>query len=308
MDLYFAGGGSKPGQEEIKRLECNQLLSYGINKSEALKWIEYKRETHTKAKLFIDSGAHSISTGVIQVDEKPYMDEYIKFINDTGDVCDIYAELDVIHDNEDGSVVEDSADRSWENYLYMIKGVKLEYRDKVIPIFHYNEEFSALDRMLEYKHPDTGKHIPYIGLAPRFGNYSVRHAWLTEAFKHIKRSSNPDVKTHAFGCTILRLLEEFPLTSADSATWAISAAYGNVRIGDKTVVVSDRKINQSTNIVNKSAAHRQAVEDRIKENGLTLKELQEDPYLRQVMTIRELKRWEENYKCTYQGVVKNDLW
>lgn len=308
MDLYFAGGGSKPGQAEIKRLECNQLLSYGINKSEALKWIEYKRETHTKAKLFIDSGAHSISTGVIQVDEKPYMDEYIKFINDTGDVCDIYAELDVIHDNEDGSVVEDSADRSWENYLYMIKGVKLEYRDKVIPIFHYNEEFSALDRMLEYKHPDTGKHIPYIGLAPRFGNYSVRHAWLTEAFKHIKRSSNPDVKTHAFGCTILRLLEEFPVTSADSATWAISAAFGNVRIGDKTVVVSDRKINQSTNIVNKSAAHRQAVEDRIKENGLTLKELQEDPYLRQVMTIRELKRWEENYKCTYQGVIKNDLW
>ena len=308
MDLYFAGGGSKPGQEEIKRLECNQLLSYGINKSEALKWIEYKRETHTKAKLFIDSGAHSISTGVIQVDEKPYMDEYIKFINDTGDVCDIYAELDVIHDNEDGSVVEDSADRSWENYLYMIKGVKLEYRDKVIPIFHYNEEFSALDRMLEYKHPDTGKHIPYIGLAPRFGNYSVRHAWLTEAFKHIKRSSNPDVKTHAFGCTILRLLEEFPLTSADSATWAISAAFGSVRIGDKSIVVSDRTINKSTNIVNKSAAHRQAVEDRIKENGFTLEEIQEDPYLRQVMTVRELKRWEENYKCTYQGVVKNDLW
>ena len=25
MDLYFAGGGSKPGQEEIKRLECNGL-------------------------------------------------------------------------------------------------------------------------------------------------------------------------------------------------------------------------------------------------------------------------------------------
>lgn len=308
MDLYFAGGGSKPGQAEIKRLECNQLLSYGINKSEALKWIDYKRETHTKAKLFIDSGAHSISTGVIQVDEKPYMDEYIKFINDTGDVCDIYAELDVIHDNEDGSVVEDSADRSWENYLYMIKGVKLEYRDKVIPIFHYNEEFSALDRMLEYKHPDTGKHIPYIGLAPRFGNYSVRHAWLTEAFKHIKRSSNPDVKTHAFGCTILRLLEEFPVTSADSATWAISAAFGSVRIGDKSIVVSDRTINKSTNIVNKSAAHRQAVEDRIKENGFTLEEIQEDPYLRQVMTIRELKRWEENYKCTYQGVIKNDLW
>ena len=44
MDLYFAGGGSKPGQEEIKRVECNQLLSYGINKSEALKWKIYIKE------------------------------------------------------------------------------------------------------------------------------------------------------------------------------------------------------------------------------------------------------------------------
>lgn len=306
--LYFAGGGSPAGQAEIKKLECNQLLSYGINKSEAIKWIAHKRESGTKAKLFIDSGAHSISTGVIKIDVATYLDQYIDFINENGDACDIFAELDVIHDNEDGSVVEDSVDQSWDNYLYMVKKVKLEYRDKVIPIFHYNEDFSGLDRMLEYVHPDTGKHIPYIGLAPRFGNYAARHAWLTEAFKHIKKSSNPDVCTHAFGCTILRLLEEFPITSADSATWAIASAFGNIRIGDKSLNVSDRTLEKPTNIVNKSIAQREAVEKRINEDGFTLQQVQEDPYLRQVMTIRELKRWEENYECRYQGIVKNDLW
>lgn len=308
MDLYFAGGGSKQGQDEIRKLECNQLLSYGINLSELKKWCVYKRESGTKAKLFVDSGAHSVSTGVIKVEEKPYMDKYCEFINDNGDVCDIFAELDVIHDMEDGTVIEDSADRSWDNYLYMLERVKPEYRDKVIPIFHYNEDFSALDRMLEYVHPDTGKHIDYIGLAPRFGNYEVRHAWLTEAFKHIKRSSNPDVKTHAFGCTILRLLEEFPVTSADSATWAIASAFGSIRLGDKSIPVSDRTQNKSTNIVNKSLAHQKAVEDAVNELGFTMQEVAEDPYARQVLTVRELKKWQDNYVCRYKGLVKEDLW
>ena len=45
MDLYFAGGGSKQGQEEIRKLGCNQLLSYGINLSELKKWCVYKRES-----------------------------------------------------------------------------------------------------------------------------------------------------------------------------------------------------------------------------------------------------------------------
>lgn len=309
MDLYFAGTGSALGQQEIKKLECNQLLSYGINKREVMAWVEYKRaHPEYKGKLFIDSGAHSISTGVITVDVDTYLDEYIDFINETGDVCSIYAELDVVHDMEDGTEIEDSLEQSWNNYLYMLKKVKLEYRDKVIPVFHYNEDFDGLDCMLEYKHPDTGKQIPYIGLAPRFGNYAARYSWLEECFKHIKRSSNPDVCTHVFGCTILRLLEQFPITSADSATWAIASAYGNVRIGDKTITISDRTTTKDTNIINKSLAMKDAVENHVSQYGFTIEELAQDPYKRQVMTIRELKKWQDNYKCNYSGMIRTDLW
>ena len=307
MDLYFAGAGSKPGQEEIKKLECNQLLSYGVNRQDAYKWIEFKRaHPEYKGKLFIDSGAHSISTGVLKVDVYEYMDGYIDFINTTGDAVDLYAELDDVPEGEDAN--RDTFANSWKYYLYMIERVKPEYRDKVLPVFHFNEDFKGLDTILEYRHPDTGKAIPYIGLAPRFGSYKVRFHWLKEAFQHIKSSSNPDVKTHAFGCTILRLLEQFPVTSADSATWAIASAFGNIRIGDHSIIISDRTVTKDTNIINKSPALNSAVEDAVQEHGFTIEELAEDPYKRQVLAIRELKKWEENYKCSYSNVVKKDLW
>lgn len=309
MDLYFAGSGSKEGQEEIKRLQCNQLLSYGVNRADAYKWIEFKRANPDyKGKLFIDSGAHSISTGVLKVDVYEYMDGYIDFINSTGDAVDIYAELDDVPEDEDADKDRDTFANSWKYYLYMIERVKIEYRDKVIPVFHFNEDFKGLDMILEYRHPDTGKPIPYIGLAPRFGSYKVRYHWLKEAFEHIKSSSNPDVKTHAFGCTILRLLEQFPVTSADSATWAIASAFGNVRIGDHSIVISDRTTDKSTNLTNKNPALQEAVEKMASKHGFTLEELAECPYKRQVMTIRELKEWEQNYKCTYSNIVKKDLW
>lgn len=305
--LYFAGAGSKQAQEEIKKLQCNQLLSYGIARGEIYKWVEFKRNNPDyKGKLFIDSGAHSISTGAITIDKDTYLEDYIKFINETGDAVDIFCQLDDIP--EGPTVDRDTFKNSWENYLYMVTKVKVEYRDKLVPVFHFNEDFKGLDTILEHVHEDTKQHIPYICLAPRFGNYGVRYAWLEEAFKHIRQSSNPNVKTHVLGCTILRLLEEFPITSADSATWAISSAFGSVRIGDMSIPISEQTENKSTNLANKSVAQREAVEAVAKEHGLTMEELRKEPYKRQIMTIREMKKWEDNYKCRYQGVVKTELW
>lgn len=307
FDLYFAGSGSKQGQEEIISTNCNKLLSYGINKGDIFKFLEYKKEhPEYTGKLFIDSGAHSISTGKLDIDKQVYLDGYINFINETGDQIDLYAELDDVP--EDSSIKRDTFKNSWDTYLYMITKVDPKYRDKVIPIFHFNEDFDGLRTILEYRHPDTGKPIPYIGLAPRFGNYAVRYNWLDEAFKVIKQSSNPDVKTHAFGCTILRLLEQFPLTSADSATWAIAAAYGNMRIGDKSVVISDRTQNKSTNMVNKSIALQEEVEKHATKHGFSIQELSESSTNRQIMAIREMKAWQDSYECRYSNAVKNTLW
>lgn len=305
FDLYFAGSGSKQGQDEIISTSCNKLLSYGINKSDIFKFLEYKKEhPEYTGKLFIDSGAHSISTGKLDIDKQVYLDEYIQFINDTGDQIDIYAELDDVPDGRP----RDTFKNSWDTYLYMMEKVDLKYRDKVIPILHFGEDFDNLRMMLEYRHPDTGKPIPYIGLAPRFGNYAARYNWLDEAFKIIKQSSNPNVKTHAFGCTILKLLEQFPLTSADSATWAIAAAYGNLRIGDKSVVVSDRTTDKNTNVINKSIALQEEVEKHANKHGFSMQELSESATNRQIMAIREMKAWQDNYVCRYNNAVKNTLW
>ena len=308
---YFSGAYSQP----LKRAEnTDQLFSVYLEKKLIINTIQYKKDhPEYTGRIMVDSGAFSFyqqakkKNKVITDDEmNTYVDDYIKFLNEYGKDIECFVAVDSVPDPN--NVDQTYAQKTWDNYLYMYSKLNEDIRDKLIPVFHYGEDFKWLRNFLEYKHED-GSHIAYIGLAISLeGTKKVRITWGQECMNIIAHSSNPDVKTHAFGCTILRLLEEFPLTSADSATWAISAAFGSVRIGDKSIVVSDRTVNKSTNIVNKSAAHRQAVEDRIKENGLTLKELQEDPYLRQVMTVRELKRWEENYKCTYQGVVKNDLW
>ena len=39
-----------------------------------------------------------------------------------------------------------------------------------------------------------------------------------------------------------------------------------------------------------------------------MQEVAEDPYARQVLTVRELKKWQDNYVCRYKGLVKEDLW
>ena len=56
FDLYFAGSGSKQGQEEIISTNCNKLLSYGINKGDIYKFLEYKKaHPEYTGKLFISN-------------------------------------------------------------------------------------------------------------------------------------------------------------------------------------------------------------------------------------------------------------
>ena len=300
--LFFAGTGSKEGKAEIRRLECNQLLSQLNERREALDWVEYLRENPTcKSKLFIDSGAYSAYTQGKEID----VDDYIDFINNTGDVVFVYAQVDKIPQVIGREPTEEefsaAAQISWNNYLYMIEKVKPEYRDKIMPVFHFQEDTKWLINMLEYTFED-GHHIPYIGLAvSTIDNAEVRFNWLEMCFSIIKKSSNPDVMTHAFGCTALNVLEKVPLTSADSTTWVMTASHGTILLDKKPISVSDRTLHNPNNLVNKSLALRDEVSEKVKKYGFTLEELSEDYLKRQIHNIRVLKEWEDNYQ--YNGII-----
>ena len=305
--LFRAGTGTNECQDMIKELGCNQLLSQLNEKSTIMKWVKYLRE-HPEAtnKLFIDSGAFSAHTKGKEVD----VDAYIQFMNEIDDVVWVFAQVDKIPGRfgqpKTPQELADAPRESWENYLYMVDKVKS--RDKLLPIFHQGEDFKWLHNMLNYKHAD-GKPIWYIGISPANDvSVSEKKKWLEVVFKIIKESPNPNVHTHAFGMTTISVLEQYPFTSADSTSWLLSAANGSIIVDGKTLPISDRRIHDNGNLLNRNPALKASVEEKAKKYGYTLEQLSEDPAARRLFNIQTLRDWEVNY--TYRGVdlYKNLLW
>lgn len=192
----------------------------------------------------VDSGAFSFyqqskKKGHILTDQEmyDYTDEYLKFLNEYGQDLEVFVGVDSVPDPD--NVNPDYARKTWENYLYMYDRLKPEIRNKLIPVFHFGEDFKWLKNMLEYVHAD-GTHLNYIGLAISLeGTTKVRINWANACRKMINESSNPDVKTHAFGVGVKSVLDYIDVTSTDATSWVKRAAYGMISINDKTIFVSD---------------------------------------------------------------------
>lgn len=257
FDLYAAGAGSKNVLELKRRLGYDQLLSQYTERKACIEWAEYKRaHPECQSKLFIDSGAFTAFTKKKVVD----VDDYIEFINSIDDQVYIFAQVDKIPGEwgkeRTPEQVAEAPRLSWENYLYMVNKVKSP--EKLLPIFHQGEDFSWLKNMLEYKYtegPLKGQYIKYIGISCSKDITSTAWApWFDLCFKMIRESKNPNVKTHAFGMTSLKLLEQYPFTSADSTSWVRSAGFGNIVIGGTTVYTSSRNPSDPGYIKNLSQA------------------------------------------------------
>ena len=302
--LFFAGKGSKRTMEEKIDTGCNLLFSQINERSHIKRIVKYLRE-HPEAenKLFVDSGAYSAFTQGKEID----IDEYIDFINDIGDVVFVFAELDFIGTGS-AETEHMASEKSWENYLYMIDRVKPEYRDKIMPVFHANESFDCLRRMLEYQF-DDGEHIKYVGLgALTEASGADRLEWLKICFQIIQNSSNPNVMTHAFGCTDLTVLENVPLTSADSTSAVILAAYGRILHDRKSYIVSSvsaHKKDYYKNYLSKKAQEQLAEE--VKKFGFELSELEETSGARELYNVRYMRDWELHYKYKGDNKVKVQL-
>lgn len=304
--LYAAGTGTKECQDLIRKLGYNQLLSQLNEKRSIMNWVDYLKEhPECKSKLFIDSGAFSAHTKGKEVD----VDSYIKFMNEIDDYVYIFAQVDKIPGRfgqpKTPQELADAPRESWENYLYMVDKVKS--RDKLLPIFHQGEDFKWLRNILEYRHPD-GKPIWYIGVSPANDvNVSEKVKWLETVYKIIAESSNPNVHTHAFGMTSLNVLEQYPFTSADSTSWILSASNGSIIIDGKTVTVSDRRLHDNNNVMNKSVAVYEDIKKRVADLGFDLDELSVDSDKRLLFNLTSLKDWLDHYEYRGKTLYKTEL-
>lgn len=301
MIYYFSGAYD----QKLKReLNIDQLFSQFLERKLIIQTIEYKREhPEYTAKIMVDSGAFTAYTKGVTLD----VDDYISFLNEYGDDLEVFVACDSVPDP--ANVDTSFADKTWENYLYMYERLRPEIRHKLIPVFHYGEDFKHLVRMLEYVHED-GSHLDYIGLAISLeGTTKVRINWANECRKIIESSSNPNVKTHAFGVGVKSVLDYINVTSTDATSWVKRAAFGMIAVNDKSIVISDVKEEQmdSKHLLQQSKAYQEAILKVIEDRGFTLEELKTDTYARAKFNIIDTLEWVGNLKKNVEQF-KTTLW
>lgn len=172
----------------------------------------------------MDSGAFSAWSKGVSID----LDAYIAYCLEHVDAINYIVNLDVIPARPGQKKIpvveiERSAKQGWSNYKKMVNaGLPA---DKIIHVFHQNEDFKWLDRMVE-----SG--MPYIGLSP--ANDRTRHEkviWLDQCMKHVlDKDGMPLVKFHGFAVTSFLIMKRYPWYSVDSSTWAVAGGRGETFI------------------------------------------------------------------------------
>lgn len=306
MDLYFAGS-DKLGAEERKRVL--DLYLVGPEKAEIMAVAcedypsnllfsyltagavdKFKDLVKAHGKLFIDSGAFSAWTQGKVID----VDEYIAWINARADYIDLYGQIDVIPgDRNSGKLpsreeVVEAAQKTWENYLYMRP--KMKKPEGLLYTFHVGEPIEFLKRALEWR-DEEGKPIPYIALGGMVGKpVLVRDRFLEQCFDAISKSSNPNIKVHAFGMTDKNLLQKYPIESADSTSWIMVGATGGIMTDVGTVTVSNQQSTAPTHYSHLPKDAIEAFNKTIEEFGFTLDELAESRDKRIMHNARYMKK------------------
>ena len=265
----------------------------------------------TNGKLLIDSGAHSAHTKGITLD----LEEYIGFVNENIDKFTLYVQVDkipgVYRMPKTAKDWLEAPQLSWGNYLYMRE--KSKDPSKLVPVFHQGEDLKWLRNMLDYTFSD-GSHIPYIGLSPR-GDVSLKakYDFSAECFATIQNSSNPNVKTHAFGATSLEMLERLPYTSADSTTWVLVSAFGQVwmpncidgdinGVGIKLGVSEENRSHPTATQTywEQPAKIKKKLDDYFESIGTNIEELSVSHSARALASAKYVQNWANNYE--YKGL------
>lgn len=252
--IYYAGSAKLAVDDWLQKQKLPRLMSQLNDRNLIPRWVEYQRNINPDAFIFIDSGAYSAYTKGAVVDTEAYLD----WLNEYGDAFTVFAQVDFIpgksNQETDPDIYLKAPGISWENYLYMRSKLRPELRDKLLYVWHQGEDFKWLVNALDWRDPQTGDRIKYLGISPHTEVTSAnRLKFCKETYRIIRASSNPEVKTHLFGMTALHLLKYVPATSVDSTTWLQTAIHGQILLhkGGKLapVVVSERTLHLDNHFI-----------------------------------------------------------
>lgn len=160
------------------------LLGSQIDRNTLSEHISHKNNLTCIDNIFVDSGAFAVHTGKA----KSNVDDYIDYVNSIDDAVDYVAQFDTIPgtlgENKDANSYQQSSQLSWDNYLYMRE--RLISPKKLVPVFHFGEDFRYLTNMLDYRDGD-GTPIQLIGISPANDtNYRTKQKYLDAVYDWIK--------------------------------------------------------------------------------------------------------------------------
>jgi hypothetical protein len=169
--------------------------------------------------LILDSGAF----GVWSQGNTISLNDYIRFCVASPGVS-YFVSLDVIpgkprvKSSITRASVEESCKAGWANYKEIIKVIP---KDKVIPVFHMNDDPRWLDKMLSFG-------CGYVGVSPANDRSTYdKLKWMRSIQRQLfDGAGRPVCKTHGFAVTSYDLMNAWEWHSVDSASWKLTAAWG----------------------------------------------------------------------------------
>ncbi len=200
--------------------------------------------------FLLDSGAFSAWNSGAKIN----IWEYIEFIKEFGDLFTNIVCLDVIDDPVKSEV----------NHLLM----RDELGDSItlIPVFHSGEPWAVLSYLCA--------RYSYVGISPN-NNWSEinKRWWLSSIFNYYDFEKS-NIKTHGFGYTSPYGLQRYPLTTADSGSWRLHAAYGCIILREGVIAVSERRKHANNYFANIPGFHMPSyVDEWCVELGITFDDL-----------------------------------
>ena len=286
MQLFLAGAGNFA---DDSKNNLNYLFSYFNDKG------RLRKGTPKNNKVIVDSGAFSAWTKGITLD----VDEYISWINERSEDIYLFGQIDSIPGTRTGygkgKTPKQAASETWDNYLYMRRFLKNP--DSLLYTFRVGEPFEFMQKACNYK-DERGRPIPYIALGGMVGKpYTVRDNFLRKCFSVIRNSDNPNVSVHAFGMTDFSLCEKYPITSADSTSWIMVGAMGNIMTNFGTVNISSRGESSVRNYKNLTPSEKKVIQDSCNSFGLNAEDMRDSIDLRILYNALYMTKKAEEISC-----------
>jgi hypothetical protein len=180
----------------------------------------------------LDSGAFTAWTKRQEVVLDDLIVAYASYLNTHEQHArDVYMiNLDKIPGSPGRTALEDEVaaaiKQSDENFARLTK----HFGDRILPVFHQGESTARLHEVCDQ--------AEFICISPRNDlPEASRVAWSIEVHDAIERYGKRN-RTHGLATTGYRMMSSVPWWSVDSASWGMSAAFGNVFADEKLTKLS----------------------------------------------------------------------